>query len=269
MLVADAQIDNKLWSSLRLCQQEGIKTALSYVKSEDYKKSCLISLPTGAGKSGVICVLAHTVNRKRILVLCHRRSVCDQLISQLKGEFFSKISSEVKFDLKEVYSSIDALDHEGVYVTTFQKLQTLSADELANLKENIDLLLVDEGHSEPSPVWSRLARALETQKIIITATPYRNYVAIYDSRSRNFTSEPSLGLGAAVKVDDLLKLACREQKARTKEAHTSAISTAEKRPESISIRGHDLDRMTTTQSNSSYALSPMKDGGIRILHIEY
>lgn len=567
MQVAGKQIDQVLWDSLRLCQQQGIKTALSYVNSSDFKKSCLISLPTGAGKSGVICVLAHVVNKKRILVLCHRRSVCDQLISQLKGDFFSKIGSDIKINLKEIYSSIDDLENEAVYVTTFQKLQTLSADELTKLKEKIDLLLVDEGHSEPSPVWSKLARDLESQKIIITATPYRNdlfqfdidpnnsyvytfekalndqilqnpifstlqstdliteierlrksqpgtkciikckefqdvqryhdelvdkyktlaihdqysgdartsvtahvpknlkdsdwevlvhqkkldegvdipeakilvltypvasgrelvqtvgrvvrkhngfsahvielvkesnhkmwnnykefdsylsktgaakkflssldtaqlidtyldsfpdmsyfdsgfkrkfnfsefdpkfsltiplasvcfikksalftiellmdkifwqftkdgelvkqfhdqfgceviasitfnnskflkdqlffqpsleiflakdignYVAIYDSRSRNFTSVPDLGLGVAVKVDDLLKLACREEKTRTKEAHTSAISTAEKRPESVSIRGQDLDRMATPQSNSSYALTTLK-----------
>lgn len=567
MLVADVQIDDVLWDALRLCQQEGIKTGLTYTKTTDHKRSCLVSLPTGAGKSGIICVLAHAVNRKRVLVLCHRRSVCDQLISQLKGAFFTKISSEIKIDLKTVHSSVDDLDGEGVYVTTFQKLQTLKVDELEKLKEKIDLLVIDEGHSEPSPVWSKLARGLCSQKIIITATPYRNdlfqfdidphksyvytfekalndhvlqnpifstvqladlnneiqrilkdqpgtkciikcktfqdvqryhdelsvkyktlgihekfsgdsrsnvaahvpknlggsdwevlvhqkkldegvdipeakllvltypvasgrelvqtvgrvvrkykecsayvieiekisnqkmwenyrefdtylsssgaakkflasldtaklidtylesfpdvsyfdsgfkrkfnfstfdpkkslsiplasvcfikksisftieslmdkifwqftkdgelvkqlndqfgcqviasitfnnskflkdqlffqpslevflakdigsYVAIYDSRSRNFTSEPDLGLGVAVNVDNLLKLACREKKTRTKEAHTSAISTAEKRPESISIRGHDLDRMVTSQSNSAYALTTLK-----------
>lgn len=567
MLVAGVQVDSVLWASLRSCQQEGIKTGLTYTKTTDYNRSCLISLPTGAGKSGVICVLAHIVNRRRILVLCHRRSVCDQLISQLKGTFFSKISSEISIDLKAVQSSIDDLESEGVYVTTFQKLQTLEASELAKLKEEVDLLLIDEGHSEPSPIWSKLARGLDSQKIIITATPYRNdlfqfdidplnsyiytfekalndhilqnptfstiqsvdlnaeiqkllkaqpgtkciikcktfqdvqryhdeladkyktlgihekfsgdsrnnvtahvpknlggsdwevlvhqkkldegvdipeakvlvltypvasgrelvqtvgrvvrkcndfsahvieiekisnrkmwenyrefdsylslngaakkflasldtaklidtylesfpdisyfdsgfkkkfnfstfdakrslsiplasvcfikksalftieslmdkifwqftkdgelvkqlndqygceviasitfnnskflkdqlffqpsleiflakdigsYVAIYDSRSRNFTSEPDLGLGVAVKVDNLLKLACRSERARTKEAHTSAISTAEKRPESVSIRGHDLDRMATPQSNSAYALTTLK-----------
>ncbi len=192
---AEKQIDSTLWKSLRACQQDGIKTALSYINSNNFKRSCLISLPTGAGKSGIICVLSHVVEKKSILVLCNRRSVCDQLISELSGGFFSKINSEKQVDSRKVYSSIDDIGNEGIYVTTFQKLQRLNNDELKKIKENIDLLLVDEGHSEPSPVWSKLARDLKVQKIIITATPYRNDLFQFDIDPQNsyvYTFEKAL-----------------------------------------------------------------------------
>ena len=65
-------------------------------------------------------------------------------------------------------------------MSTFQKLQTMSEKEFDVLQKNIDVLLVDEGHTEPSPIWSQISRKLEAHKIIITATPYRNDLFQFD-----------------------------------------------------------------------------------------
>lgn len=169
-----------LWTHLRLCQKNSINKASDYLDCPVSKKSCLISLPTGAGKSGVICTLAHFSKQSRILILCHRRAVCDQLYKQLKGDFFKKISPELTFEKKDVFDNVDDITAEGIYVSTFQKLRSMANIDIEKLKEKVDLLIIDEGHSEPSPVWSQLARNLNAHKIIITATPYRNDLFQFD-----------------------------------------------------------------------------------------
>ncbi|WP_146075559.1 DEAD/DEAH box helicase, partial [Vibrio jasicida] len=168
--------NEELWFNLRRCQKESINKSIDYSKSvlDDKNKSCLISLPTGAGKSGVISVVSHTVNQNKILVLCHRRAVCNQLYAEINGKFFREKAPNGTHSLKKVYNKIDDTDADGIYVSTFQKLQRFTKLQLDKLKKDIDLVIVDEGHAEPSPVWRTLVRGMNAHKIVITATPYRN-----------------------------------------------------------------------------------------------
>ncbi|WP_171250945.1 DEAD/DEAH box helicase family protein, partial [Acinetobacter pittii] len=87
------EINDLITNNLRPCQLESIGTIQRYLESMS-EKSCLISLPTGAGKSGVICTVGHFSTFDKILVVTHRRAVCDQLYKQLKGKFFQKILQE-------------------------------------------------------------------------------------------------------------------------------------------------------------------------------
>lgn len=175
-------INKELWFNLRRCQKESINKSIDYSKSvlDDKNKSCLISLPTGAGKSGVISVVSHTVNQNKILVLCHRRAVCNQLYAEINGKFFREKAPNGTHSLKKVYNKIDDTDADGIYVSTFQKLQRFTKLQLDKLKKDIDLVIVDEGHAEPSPVWRTLVRGMNAHKIVITATPYRNDLFQFD-----------------------------------------------------------------------------------------
>jgi len=176
-------IDKNLWESLRRCQKESIKKALLYTKApigSQGNKSCLISLPTGAGKSGVISVLAHSCDQKKILVLCHRRVVCNQLAKQIDGSFFEKASPGNLAKKKKVFIDVKNVSADGVYVTTFQMLAKLNDANLENIRNNFDLIIIDEGHSEPSPVWRTLVRGAKVHKIVVTATPYRNDLFQFD-----------------------------------------------------------------------------------------
>ena len=182
MNVSGFIVNEDLWQSLRHCQQESIQTALSYLKKplNENANSCLISLPTGAGKSGVISIVSHKATQKRVLVLCHRRAVCDQLFKEIDGKFFSdRVEGEV-IKRKTVYSDVNDTSKNGVYVSTFQKLQTFDSSQLERLKQDIDLIIIDEGHAEPSPVWSTLVRGIDAHKVVITATPYRNDLYQFD-----------------------------------------------------------------------------------------
>ncbi len=200
MNVSGFTVNQDLWASLRYCQQQSIKTVLSYLKKplNENANSCLISLPTGAGKSGVISVLSHKATQKRVLVLCHRRAVRDQLLKEIKGKFFSdRVEGEV-IQLKAVYRDVNDTSKNGVYVSTFQKLQTFKSSELEQLKQNIDLIVIDEGHSEPSPVWSTLVRGTNAHKVVITATPYRNDLYQFDVSAEDsyiYTFERALADG--------------------------------------------------------------------------
>ncbi|MFB6400861.1 DEAD/DEAH box helicase [Pseudomonas putida] len=50
----------------------------------------------------------------------------------------------------------------------------LRDEELKNVQSDFDLIIVDEGHSEPSPVWREIIRQSAAMKVVVTATPYRN-----------------------------------------------------------------------------------------------
>lgn len=176
-------IDSALREKLRECQAESIIKALSYLDEyqvDERVKSCLISLPTGAGKSGVISVISHLAKKNKILVLSHRRAVCNQLYNDIRGGFFRKIKLADHINMKKVFDQVDNTECSGIYVTTFQKIQQLQLHQLDALKNSFDLIIVDEGHSEPSPIWSSLVRGGMAYKIVITATPYRNDLFQFD-----------------------------------------------------------------------------------------
>lgn len=198
---------SELWDALRICQKRSIETALKYVKRPVDtldSKSCLISLPTGAGKSGVIAVVAHACKQPRVLVLCHRRAVCDQLVKEINGRFFESLVPSYKGIKKSVFENVDDTSKPGIYVSTFQKLVSFSSGELEDLKSNIDLIIVDEGHSEPSPIWKGLVRNAGAHKIVITATPYRNDLFQFDidnGSSFIYTFEEALHQGVLMEPE--------------------------------------------------------------------
>ena len=175
------KVSEEVLGRLRGCQKASVETVSKYLRSKS-EKSCLISLPTGAGKSGVICVASHSSKSKRVLVLTHRRSVCDQLTKQLKGDFYKKIlGNETNLsNLKPVFKNLNSFEKEGVYCTTVQMITTLSESDLDFIKDRIELVIFDEGHAEPASKWSKAVRKFKCKKLIITATPYRNDLFSFD-----------------------------------------------------------------------------------------
>ena len=176
-------IKKALWIGLRDCQRQSVEHSLTYTKAPltaTSKQACLISLPTGAGKTGVIAVVAHHAEQRRVLVLCHRTAVRQQLLKEIRGAFFIKTCPGIEISLKNVFDGVDDLTGEGIYLATFQKLNRLGKDQLDLVKQAFDLIIIDEGHSEPSPVWQTLVRGGHAHKIVITATPYRNDLFQFD-----------------------------------------------------------------------------------------
>jgi superfamily II DNA or RNA helicase len=180
MRVMGFGVDEEFWKALRQGQRDSIERALRFLRRESVSGSCLISMPTGSGKTGVISTIAHLANAQRVVVVSHRHAVREQLFDEISGDFFTRVAPRKRLLKKKVYHLTDAEIQNGIYVTTFQKLTTLSPAELDTFKANVDLLIVDEGHSEPSVAWSKVARGLNAKKIIVTATPYRNDLFAFD-----------------------------------------------------------------------------------------
>lgn len=61
-------IDQSIWNALRHCQKNAIRCGIDYLNNpldQQGHKACLLSLPTGAGKSGVIATLHITRHSTR------------------------------------------------------------------------------------------------------------------------------------------------------------------------------------------------------------
>lgn len=174
------QVDEDVLSqSLRKCQSDCIGRIEGYLGNPYDGKSFLACLPTGAGKTGVIATICQKSDRNRILVICTRRAVSAQLRAEIGGQFFRRIGVDVE-RLRKVRILRSSWEKDGIYVTTFQKLSVLAGDQLDEIAKGFDLVVVDEGHSEPAPVWSRISRKFNKHRIIITATPYRNDLFQFD-----------------------------------------------------------------------------------------
>jgi superfamily II DNA or RNA helicase len=169
-----------LQPQLRKCQQLAIQTILKYLSNGKVVKSCLICLPTGAGKSGVIATASNLIKYSHILIVTKSKAVTEQLIKDIGGRFFKKLLPNENPELKKVKKLKDDWSEDCIYVTTFKKLEQLSNENRENLKKAFDVVFIDEGHSEPALKWSQLIRDLDALKILVTATPYRNDLFKFD-----------------------------------------------------------------------------------------
>ncbi|HBB6321851.1 TPA: DEAD/DEAH box helicase family protein, partial [Escherichia coli] len=104
----------------------------------------------------------------------HRRAVKEQLYREVSSRFFRVTLNDPDIKLKNTFKNINNLNEEGIYISTFQKLSMLSPEDLDETQSFFDLIIIDEGHSEPSPVWREIVRQSDAIKVVITATPYRN-----------------------------------------------------------------------------------------------
>ncbi|WP_084589484.1 DEAD/DEAH box helicase [Cobetia amphilecti] len=180
-------INDELWGNLRVCQKRSLEIAFDYLKSPIVHpmKSCLISIPTGGGKTGVMAVLCHKAKQGKILVLSHRRAVCNQIRMEIASGFVKEKSNGLDEMDKSVYSNLSNPSESGVYITTFQMLSNMDKEELDVFKNTLDLIIVDEGHAEPAPLWRKLVRNTVAHKVIFTATPYRNDLFQFDIDSHS------------------------------------------------------------------------------------
>ncbi len=82
-------------------------------------------------------------------------------------------------------------------------------------------------------------------------------MAIYDSRGRRFNNDKNLKLGSPVTQDQLLNVMALDDSVITREASSRSVSTTRKRPESISVKGKNLEEIANLQNNSSYRMSTL------------
>jgi hypothetical protein len=182
-------------------QKGAIDKCIKYIYKYENKytsKSCLIQMPTGSGKTGVITIIARCIPKiKNVLIITPRLSLRKQLYKDVLYKFFDNLEVPPKKEniLKEILELeggnskeehlANRLETEKdlVVVTTFQKIESMKKNDIKTFnafKKEISVLLIDEGHYEPAFTWSKTIREFNIPKIIFTATPFRNDLKMFD-----------------------------------------------------------------------------------------
>jgi sugar-specific transcriptional regulator TrmB len=152
----------------------------------------LVRMPTGTGKTGVIAISAYFGNNNgSTLILTPWKHLCDQLIEDLKNEFWNNINYQdrlnnifvpIRFYPSTIEKFLQNNDSRKIFVGSLSGLQTLqrkNIDLYNKLAEQISLVIVDEGHYEPAVLWGRSVKQLNRPTLILTATPYRNDLKLF------------------------------------------------------------------------------------------
>lgn len=115
-------------------------------------------------------------NRNRTEQICNRVEVSDQttrtiLVGTLQA--LDKIRTD-RDKLRCLPAGLSLEDARG------QELARL--ERILKLLSTFDLVVVDEGHYEPAPSWSRSVRELVRPTILLSATPFRNDYKLFTVR---------------------------------------------------------------------------------------
>ncbi|WP_417683971.1 DEAD/DEAH box helicase [Roseibium sp.] len=202
-------------------QHAALDTVDSYFASAS-TRACLVNMPTGTGKTGVMATLARQRAQDRpVLVVCPSAALVEQLTAEFKGRFWEKIGADPAWkpdwvlnvlpsDLENLAQRLD--DHHGeriIVIGTVQAVQQIEADGKINqLHGRIGTILFDEGHREPAPSWSRVVRGFAVPTVLFSATPFRGDLKIFDVDDNHihflgFADAVDQGLIRGVEIDEM------------------------------------------------------------------
>ncbi|MGG0412075.1 DEAD/DEAH box helicase [Peribacillus simplex] len=168
---------------LRDYQIKAINKSVNYIKSSS-SDHALIKMPTGTGKTFIIGVLSCFIQGvNNVLIVSPSEAIRSQLFKELTGNLWRKMNIEDNHE-KSIYqlfpkniNNLIQIQNKKVLITTIQaltKIRSEKTQEYNQLKEQIDLVLFDEGHKEPASSWSQSIRNLKKKTILFSATPIRN-----------------------------------------------------------------------------------------------
>lgn len=175
------EVRKKLWPH----QDQAVAFAVKHLNEN--QETCLIRMPTGTGKSGVIACLTRLANERTSLVLTPWANLRTQMIQALSSGFWSEVGLKpvgpvVVEMLPSDAHAVISVGKPQVIVATFTTLNTLRRDfplQYAALAKVLDLVVVDECHYEPAPEWGQSVKRLEKPTVLLTATPYRNDLKLF------------------------------------------------------------------------------------------
>lgn len=184
-----------LWVHQKKAVQQ-IQEYLTAFTANDSLGACLVHMPTGTGKTGVIACASHFLSEAGcILALCPRVALRDQLSREVSGRFFTKLGltdelPKTVYNVKKGFPPIAAGDYDASIISmTIQMLfsQKKKFDQdpkkhklYGTLRKHVGLIIVDEGHYEPALMWSDAIRGIKAPRVIFTATPFRNDLKLFD-----------------------------------------------------------------------------------------
>lgn len=178
-------------SDLRKPQVESLKLTEEYFTSKN-KEACLIHMPTGSGKSGIIAIVCNIQFDKCTLIVTPRIALTNQLKSAIEMGFFENVLKKNANPNKKVFKELKSdeipLDNKTnynkhIFISTIQKVDWIRKNNFPlyeSLTKKIELVIFDEGHYEPAYSWSQTIRGFKSKKLLFTATPFRNDLKPFD-----------------------------------------------------------------------------------------
>lgn len=148
---------------------------------------CLVRMPTGTGKTGVIACLTRLANTQTSLVLTPWANLRVQMIEALESGFWADVGLKPKGPkvvemLPKDAQGILRLADPQVIVATFTTLNELRRDyeqTYKSLGSALSLVIADECHYEPAVEWGKSVKGLNARTVLLTATPYRNDLKLF------------------------------------------------------------------------------------------
>ena len=196
-------------SKIKKPQLEAIKVIEDYLNSDDIEHQALIKMPTGTGKTGIMGIVSNFYDDYKNVLIVVPNSI---LPGQIEEEIWNKFWVNIRIDrnrlkLKFPYTykvkdfQIPEKSEGTIIITTIQSLVTIYQEEIdkyLELQQKINLVIFDEGHREPSLIWSKAINKLHKKTILFTATPYRNDNALFHFHKSKY--KYSLTFSNAIKL---------------------------------------------------------------------
>jgi superfamily II DNA or RNA helicase len=168
-------------------QKDALEFLIGHLNAKPQRGTCLVRMPTGTGKTGVIAWLSMKSAEGKTLVLTPWTNLRDQMVAALKVGFWKSSGIpqpqlSVRPLLPSSARSVLTDPDVKVIVSSLAALTDLRRDDETSykaLKKLIDLVIVDEGHYEPAVEWGKSVKGLKKPTILMTATPYRNDLKLF------------------------------------------------------------------------------------------
>ncbi len=222
--------DLELWPH----QRAAVEAVGAYFASGS-ERGCLIHMPTGSGKTGIIATIASLRSiEKPVLIVCPSAALVEQLTQQFRESFWEKIGANDTWKPDQILnmlpSKIDEIlefleensDKRVLLVSTVQAAQQADAEgNISKLHEHVGTILFDEGHREPATSWARVVRGFGVPTVLFSATPFRGDFKIFDVdeahiHSLAFVDAVEQGLIRGVEVDE-------QELPRAKDTYATAL----------------------------------------------
>jgi len=176
---------------LRKPQIKSLELIDNYIASNE-SGACLIHMPTGSGKSGIIATICNLQFEECTLIVTPRIALTDQIKSAVEKGFFEDVikkkANPKNKSFVNLLSNLTPLDdnenyNDVIYISTIQKLDWIRKNNIPlyeSLVKKVKMVIFDEGHYEPAFSWSQTIRGFKSKKILFTATPFRNDLKPFD-----------------------------------------------------------------------------------------
>ena len=199
------EVVNECKDKLLKHQNEALRKLQEWYCKDKRRDIALVSMPTGSGKTGVICCLPYFLAEKKedteevefdkpILVIAPNLVIADQLERQIlvSAEGHDKnfllrrkivlledqrdvLPSGVKVERTSEVANQEYLRNKEVVIANAQKFLEGPWEE--NLSDDLfKLVIIDEAHHFPAETWTKIIRKFQGHALVVffTATPYRS-----------------------------------------------------------------------------------------------